>query len=544
MKMQTVDSGPGELEAVTPASAPSNAPKSRPFREPERTFVSRRRVLLIVAAATVAVVATFATVNALRGLGRPSKELIFHTVKKGTLSITVTERGNLESQQNVKLFCEVDDISGDSIDGTAILSIVENGTEVKQGDLLVELDSSGHLERVDAQILATEKASAAQIQADIQFENQQSQNETLEDQAVLAVELARLQLEMFTHDENGTNVLEADEINREIDDTENLILAARAQLKLNENAKQGTEELFKLGYAGRSEVDRTRLDYLQAQSALAAQINRLETQLGNLNKKTDFERRMSEMQFRGDLDTAKRDLEQVKRNNQAELAKAKVTLDAANRQLKKEEERLERYKSQLSKCKIFAPQDGMVAYATPSRYSRSSTIAEGALIRERQHILSLPNLRMMQVKTSVHESVQNQISEGLAATIRLDAFPDRQYQGRVKSIGVLPESGSWYDSDTKMYETYVTIDEEVEEIKPGMTAVVEIHVDQLEDVFTVPVQAVQQEESATFCYVERNGRIQKQDIEVGRTNDKFVEVKQGLENSDRVVLNPMSVTEG
>ena len=52
---------------------------------------------------------------------RQSNDLVFHTVQKGPLLITVTERGNLESQQNLKVFCEVDDIGGDNIDGTAIL---------------------------------------------------------------------------------------------------------------------------------------------------------------------------------------------------------------------------------------------------------------------------------------------------------------------------------------------------------------------------------------------------------------------------------------
>ena len=183
----------------------------------------------------------------------------------------------------------------------------------------------------------------------------------------------------------------------------------------------------------------------------------------------------------------------------------------------------------------------MVAYATPSRYSRTSTVAEGALLRERQHILSLPNLKLMQVKTAVHESVQNQISEGLPVTIRIDAFPDTAYSGSVKSIGVLPDQKSWHSSDTKMYETYVTIDEEVMDLKPGMTAIVEIHIDDVQDVLSVPVQAVQQQEKETFVYVERGNGVERQEIEVGRTNDKLVEVKSGISAGERVVLNPMAV---
>ena len=360
----------------------------------------------------------------------------------------------------------------------------------------------------------------------------------------MAVKLAELQLEMFKDPTNGTHKLEADEIRRLIDDTENDILAAKATLKLAENEKDGIEALFKLGYAGKNEVDRTRLDYLQAQSGLAAKINRLETHLATLNKKNEFEHEMSLLTYEGELETAKRNIDQVRLNNTFELALAKAALDAAERALEKEEERLERYKQQLEYCKIYAPQAGMVAYAKPSRYSRSGgAIGEGALMRERQRILSLTDLSKMQVKTSVHESVQNQIMAGLSVTVRLDAFSDRVYTGTVKSVDMLPDEGSWYNSDTKMYKTFVTIDEEVEDLKPGMTAVVEIHVDRIDDVLTVPVQAIMQKQKSTYCYVEINGRIERQDIEVGRSNDKFVEIKSGLNENGRVVLNTDAIVE-
>ena len=93
-----------------------------------------------------------------------------------------------------------------------------------------------------------------------------------------------------------------------------------------------------------------------------------------------------------------------------------------------------------------------------------------------------------------------------------------------------------------MYETIVTIDQSVQDLKPGMTAVVEIHVDQLNDVLTVPIQAVVQEKESTFVYLRR-GSIVRQEIEIGGTNEKLVEVKSGLSELDQVVLNPMSVKE-
>src|SRR5690606_12772589 len=126
------------------------------------------------------------------------------------------------------------------------------------------------------------------------------------------------------------------------------------------------------------------------------------------------------------------------RDNEAKLAQAKAAMDSANESLKKQEELLARYRDYVDKCKIYAPQDGMVAYATGESWRREE-IREGAAIRPRQVIMTLPNLENMQVKTAVHESVLDKIHKGLKTTIKVDAFPDRTYSGTVDTVAVLPD---------------------------------------------------------------------------------------------------------
>jgi len=471
----------------------------------------------------------------------PTQPLILHTVTAGDLPITVTERGNLESQSNVEILCEVDDIEGDGLVGTQILSIVPNGTSVEQGDLLVEFDSAGHLERLDRQIIDTESSRAIQIQAQAKYENQITQNETLLADAELDVALATLEQEMFVDENSGTYKLEVEAIKRLIEDINNEILGAQGALELKRNEKRGIEALFKLGYAGQHQLDQTRLDLLQSESQYVAKINKLNTQLATLEKKQLYEKQMEELKLKGKLETAVRRVEQVKRNNEALLAQAKAALDVADQLLKKAEERLARYQKQIELCRIYAPQDGMVAYAPVDRYTEE--VREGAAIRPRQRILSLPKLSQMQVKTSVHESVLDQVKPGLTVGVRVDAFPDRLYPGTVKTVAVLPEQGGWYGSDTKVYQTVVTIDVPVERLKPGMTAVAEIHVDRLENVLAVPVQAVVQVGKDTACYVADKGLAQRRPIKLGRTNDKLVQILDGISPGQRVVLNPMALAE-
>jgi len=71
-----------------------------------------------------------------------------------------------------------------------------------------------------------------------------------------------------------------------------------------------------------------------------------------------------------------------------------------------------------------------------------------------------------------------------------------------------------------------------------MTAVTEIHIDELNDVLAVPVQAVMQQNDQTWCIVKNAQGLQPVAVSLGRSNDAKVEVTAGLEAGDQVALNP------
>lgn len=464
-----------------------------------------------------------------------SGDFLTFEVTPRDLPITIIERGSLESQTNIPIYCEVDDVRSDGINGTPIVWIIENGSSVKEGDLICELDSSAIQAELDEQLLDTEEARSAHVQAKANLENQEIQNTTAEDKAELDVRLAKLELEMFQDTDVGSGKLELELINRQIDDLNNEIMAARMNRELRFNEKQGIETLFKLGYAGKSELDRSKLSYLQSTADYAAKLNRLNTQRASAKKLEKFDQEMQRLELEGKVRTCQQALKQVQLTNQARLAQMKGVYTSRTEQLKKEEERLERYRTQLAKCKIYAPQDGMVAYAAP-RSSRDSEIAEGLPVRPRQHILSIPNLESMQVRTQVHESALDRVEIDQVVEVAVDAFPDRTYQARVKSVAVLPNRRSY--SDTKTYETVIEIEERVEQLKPGMTAVCDIKVDYLHDALAVPIQAIVQRSGVNWLYVDQNETITKTEVDLGASNDQYVSVLSGIDPGARVILNP------
>ena len=211
----------------------------------------------------------------------------------------------------------------------------------------------------------------------------------------------------------------------------------------------------------------------------------------------------------------------------------------------KEQDKYDDIEDQIHKCVITAPQDGMVVYfiSDQNRYgsgSSQSIIAQGEPVREGQKLMRIPDLRRMVVNTRIHEAMVRRIhgevwrptgfpdalratlltnsdplsrmvnlncmpeirerfrdkelekiADGMKATIRVDAFPERPLDGHVKTVGTVASQQDWMSADVKVYQTMIAIDESLDGLKPGMSAEVTIHVESAgEHVLTVPIQAI------------------------------------------------------
>ena len=507
-------------------------------------FNTIRRLIFVAAVVGALVLVVLAVGYAWRDLGSSDPALVYYRVTSNDLPIVVTERGQLESQAQTAIRCKVESYDRNSgSSGSTILFIVPNGSVVDKGDLLVELDSAGIRDRLESESLEFESDKSSLLQAEAGEKNQISQNATREAEAKLSLELAKLDKEMYVDQHSGTYKLAKEEIERQIDDTRNTILEAQAALKLQETEKAGIEELFKLGYKGKSDLDQSRFAFMKAEAALAAAVNRLSNHVASRKQLEDYEYRKELLRLDGAVATAERNLDQVKVTNEAELKQVQAQLFEAKERVSRQQSRLRELEKQLEYCTIYAPHSGMVVYAKNERWGRYSTtpIALGATVRERQELLQLPDLSRMQIRTQIHEAVLDQVRPGLPVTVRVDAFPNRTYSGVVKEVAVVPSDNG--NTSAKTYDCVVVIPESVDQLNPGMTAVSEIHIDRLRDVLSIPVQAVVQVEGDTWCYVETPSGVQRQDVELGRNNDKFVHVVSGIGADSRVVLNPMALYE-
>jgi len=230
----------------------------------------------------------------------------------------------------------------------------------------------------------------------------------------------------------------------------------------------------------------------------------------------------------------------VENGGKANVAKAKADMEAARVIAELEKEQLSRLKSQLEFAVIKSPADGILVYAQNRFWDPESRIQEGAVVMYQQAIFQLPELDHMQVKVRVHESKVKKIREGQKVEIRVEALPNRVLHGTVKTVATLADMAmSWRRGGIKEYETIVTIDDLPSDaaLKPNMTAQVSIKVDQIDDVLLVPVQSVAETDGQHYAYVSGPRGVERREVTVDKSNDKYVQIQAGLEEGERVCLD-------
>jgi len=417
-------------------------------------------------------------------LGKEEISVISYKVNKGALAITVKERGNLESSKNEDVMSEVEG-------STTIIKILPEGSRVRKGELVCELDSASLKDQLTNQRITVQQAEAA-------YQNSK-----------LTREVAEIAKDEYLEGTYMQDIRQA-EGERALAETEML----RAKDRLG-----WANEMFKKGY-------------LSSTQKVA--------EVANLQRAT-FNKEQAETKITVLKEYTKKKMV-TDLNSNIEKARSDELAKEATLNLEKEKEN--KLTAQIEKCKLLAPNDGLVVYANdPGRFGSSNQpqIEEGAQVRERQPIFRLPDINNMRVNTKVHESQIDRVEKGLKAKIRVDAFPGEVFEGTVDTVAPLPDSANFFASDVKVYTTQVSIDKANSALRPGMTAQVEILIKELDEVLAVPVQAILQVGGKDTVFVKENSSWKRTEVTLGDTNDQLIEVTKGLKDADEVALAPVNL---
>ncbi len=578
--------------------------------------------VFFVGAACAAVFVLSPNFGGLFATARP--DLLPHTVQAEYLPVTVVERGTLESTDNRDVVCRVKAGSRGTFAST-IKWVIDDGTMVSKGQPLMDLDDSNLKDQEQAQGIVLSKANSAWVKAKEELAIQLKINDSDKAAKFASLKVAELDHEKFLGVRRDTildpigalvsapfTLVEKGEYRMKFDDVSGRLKLAESDLEAYRDRSSWAERSVKLGYLtpSQAKVERSKLESANdSLGKLSAEKYALE----------NFTRTREVTDLSSKVDVARAGYEQAILQARAKLIQMESEVETTNSVLQQELDKLREIKEQLYACKIVSPQTGMVVYyKESSRFGNSNEglIAVGAQVKEGQKLLRIPDLSRLQVNVKVHEALVSRIkgddrkatgafvasriglvaqtnvlsrllgqsdayqsaaievahdqeyfvaNKGMRATVRIDAFPDRTYIARVRTVAAVASMADWMSSDVKLYQTLVQItgvrregsagqDEDDFEndqdrarrslagLKPDMSAEVTIQVDPAEQkVLTVPIQAVvggAESGPKRKIFVLQEGQPVEREIVLGLFNDKKVEVKEGLKEGDVIVLNP------
>ncbi|QEH32169.1 ECF RNA polymerase sigma factor SigE [Aquisphaera giovannonii] len=412
--------------------------------------------------------------------------------------VNVSGRGQVAVANPAKVAADVDS-------PLAVVSLQPEGTRVKKGDVVVELDSSALRDQFNNQEVATRTAEAAH------------QN------ARTAREVAEVALEEYTG-----GIYPQDRA------------AAFGEIKLAE---------------GRLSSTHARLDRVQqARQKLRGIMARKDHEVtaGDIVAELDLDERVDQVgqdELRGKmgLEVAQDKLNRLEKHTrpatikalQGEIEKARSNERVKEAAFRLEKEKQARLAAKLRNCKLLAPLDGYVSYAT---HAAGPWPEKGRIVGPRQHVFTVVDVSgPMEVAARLLEPTIHRVTEGQKVDIHVDALPEKRFAGTVTRVPNGPDETRTAPGK-HVYTTMIRIEGTDESLRPGMTAEVDVLVADHPNALVVPHAAVIGRDTPYRLAVKQpDGRVEIREVILGDADESRVEVKVGLKPGEQVVLQPASL---
>jgi len=183
---------------------------------------------------------------------------------------------------------------------------------------------------------------------------------------------------------------------------------------------------------------------------------------------------------------------------------------------------------------IRAPFDGVVS----KKYSEV-----GELLVPGKQIVTIVNPDRIYVLATIDEVDVGRLQLGQPVSISVDAFPGDKMSGTIKRISPIVSGGKL---ETRTADVWIYFKEKQPRIKPGMSADIEVLVATLQNVLSVPSQAVIEREGKKQVYIAEGAGLktgsksiaQLRPVDIGENNWSFTEITGGLKKGDYVITTP------
>jgi HlyD family secretion protein len=236
------------------------------------------------------------------------------------------------------------------------------------------------------------------------------------------------------------------------------------------------------------------------------------------------------------------DAEQKQKETEAKLKadRAAAVSDLASKQQKHDQAafQVELDQRALESLTLRAPLDGVVALqnhwqpqGSPTTFKPGDRAWPGAAIAE------LPDGSALKIAARVEEAERGQLKLGQSATVRLDALPDRSFDGHVDTIS--PTASLDFGSGWPVPRNFAVelgLAGSDARLTPGMGATVRIAVARVPDGIVIPTNALFRKAGRTVTYVRRGSKFEETPVEVSRQSGDEALIAKGLQPGERLAL--------
>jgi len=286
------------------------------------------------------------------------------------------------------------------------------------------------------------------------------------------------------------------------------------------------------------DVEKLQTQFLQKQLDTTMTLRNARDELVNLEftleekqiivDQSIYEPPASQRQVKLDLEKTQRTYNQSVENYQLKMRKAEADMREVQANLSKKLNRLDESMGLLGEFVIHAPKSGMLTY---KKGWDGKKVGVGSQISTWENVVAtLPDLSAMNSQTYVNEIDISKVAVGQKVEIEIDAFPGRKFTGEVHGVANMGEQ--MRNSNAKVFEVIVHINEFDSILRPSMTTKNTIITNVIDDVLHIPIECVSANDS--ISYVFRKGK--RQHIIPGKSNESEIIILAGLNAGDKVYL--------
>ena len=432
-------------------------------------------------------------------------------VREGAFRVSIVEGGTLQALRSVTYASSIQS------NQAKIVALAPEGRLVQKGDLLILFDAAPFEEEIrrNQALLAQAQADLAKAREDIKLQDIQNREE---------LQAARLRLE-----KNDLELKDVQEGKGRVKEDEAAQTVTNAERELQKAQSQWNDlkPLLAEGFITRMELERAEQAVARAKEDLALAQRRRDALV-------NYGRPLELSQARSDAQASRETLRQLESAASYRTAQKQAAIASAQSRIEEASAKLDLARQQLARCEVRAEVPGIVVYKDVFFGSEQRKPQVGDQVWANQPLIILPDISRMVVETRVRETDIHKVERNQDVAVRVEAYPDLRLSGKVTLVGTLAQEER-ERRGTKFFSVTVQLDQSEPRLRPGMTARVQIEVEERPRALFVPLEAVFERDGRTIVYLAGR-RPTPRDVVLGPSNADFVVIEKGLTRGERVLL--------